>query len=210
MEYLPQFVGLAAIALLGAMSPGADFVLVSRNALVYSRRTGIFTALGIGLGVLVHVFYTLAGIGLIISQSILLFNLIKLAGAAYLIYLGAKSLRARPQQLAVAKADESKKDISSLKAVAMGVATNALNPKVTLFFLSLFVQFISVGTPLGIQVALGLETALIIGAWFVLVAFMFSHDWLKAKLQKFGHWFERLTGAALIALGIKVGLSTQK
>lgn len=72
MEYLSQFIGLAVIALLGAMSPGADFVLVTRNALVYSRKIGIFTAIGIGLGVLVHVFYTLAGIGLIISKSIFL------------------------------------------------------------------------------------------------------------------------------------------
>lgn len=210
MEYLPQFLGLAMIALVGAMSPGADFVLVSRNALVYSRRTGIFTALGIGLGVLVHVFYTLAGIGLIISQSILLFNAIKFAGAAYLIYLGWKALWAKPRQAEVVRDAESNQDISALKAVGMGIATNALNPKVTLFFLSLFMQFISAGTPFGIQVMLGLETALIIGVWFVLVAFMFSQDWLKMKIQKVGHWFERLTGAALIGLGIKVALSSRE
>ncbi len=159
---------------------------------------------------LVHVFYTLAGIGLIISQSILLFNAIKFAGAAYLIYLGWKSLQAKPRGIEVAQAVEDKKDISSLKAVGMGIATNALNPKVTLFFLSLFMQFISAGTPFAIQVALGLETALIIGVWFVLVALMFSHDWLKLKLQKVGHWFERLTGAALIGLGIKVALSSRE
>lgn len=201
--------GLALIALLGAMSPGADFVLVSRNSLVYSRRVGIFTALGIGLGVLVHVFYTLAGIGLIISQSILLFNAIKFAGAAYLIYLGWKSLQAKPRQAEIVQDAEEKKELSALKAVGMGIATNALNPKVTLFFLSLFMQFISAGTPFGVQVALGLETALIIGAWFAVVALMFSHNWLKLKIQKVGHWFERLTGAALIGLGIKVALSSR-
>ena len=211
MEHLPQFISLGIITLLGAMSPGADFVLVTRNSFVYSRKVGIFTAIGIGLGVLVHVFYTLAGIGLIISQSIILFSLIKYLGAAYLIYIGWNSLKAREQKNIDKSAEtlETKKIISPLKAVGMGAGTNALNPKVTLFFLSLFVQFISAGTPLEIQIALGLETALIIGAWFVLVALMFSNDWLKVKIRKSGHWFERIMGGTLILLGIKVALSTK-
>lgn len=211
MEHLSQFISLGIIALLGAMSPGADFVLVTRNSFIYSRKVGIFTAIGIGLGVLVHVFYTLAGIGLVISQSIILFSLIKYLGAAYLIYIGWNSLKAKEPKGIEKSAEtlEVKKIISPLKAVGMGIGTNALNPKVTLFFLSLFVQFISPGTPLGIQIALGLETALIIGVWFVLVALMFSNDWLKVKIKKSGHWFERIMGGALILLGIKVALSTK-
>lgn len=212
MQYLPQFIGLATIALLGAMSPGADFVLVTRNSLVYSRKIGIFTAIGIGMGVLVHVFYTLAGIGLIISQSILLFNIIKYIGAAYLIYIGWKSLNAKPQREEnnIEKADAKLKNISPIKALLSGIATNALNPKVTLFFLSLFMQFISTGTPFSVQVMLGLETAAIIGGWFVVVAVMFSNDLLKNKIKEFGHWFEKITGAALILLGVKVALSTKE
>jgi RhtB (resistance to homoserine/threonine) family protein len=211
MEHLPQFISLGIIALLGAMSPGADFVLVTRNSFVYSRKVGVFTAMGIGLGILVHVFYTLAGIGLIISQSILLFSLIKYAGAAYLIYIGWNFLKAKKQKEIdkSAETSEVKKIISPLKAVGMGVGINTLNPKVTLFFLSLFVQFISPGTPLGIQIALGLETALIVGVWFVLIALMFSNNWLKVKIRKSGHWFERIMGGALILLGIKVALSTK-
>ena len=212
MQYLPQFIGLATIALLGAMSPGADFVLVTRNSLVYSRKIGIFTAIGIGMGVLVHVFYTLAGIGLIISQSILLFNIIKYIGAAYLIYIGSKSLNAKPrrEENNAEKVDVKLKNISPIKALLSGVATNALNPKVTLFFLSLFMQFISTGTPFSVQVMLGLETAAIIGCWFVVVALMFSNDLLKNKIKEFGHWFEKITGAALILLGVKVALSTRE
>ena len=212
MQYLPQFIGLATIALFGAMSPGADFVLVTRNSLVYSRRIGIFTAIGIGMGVLVHVFYTLAGIGLIISQSILLFNIIKYIGAAYLIYIGWKSLNAKPrrEEKNAEKIDAKLKNISPIKALLSGVATNALNPKVTLFFLSLFMQFISTGTPFSVQVMLGLETAAIIGGWFVVVALMFSNDLLKNKIKEFGHWFEKITGAALILLGVKVALSTKE
>lgn len=204
--------GLAMIALLGAMSPGADFVLVTRNSLVYSRKIGIFTAIGIGMGVLVHVFYTLAGIGLIISQSILLFNIIKYIGAAYLIYIGWKSLNAKPrdEKKEVEKISTNLKNITPAKALLSGIATNALNPKVTLFFLSLFMQFISTGTPFSVQVMLGLETAAIIGGWFAIVAIMFSNDLLKNKIKKVGHWFEKVTGAALILLGVKVALSTRE
>ncbi|EKE19183.1 MAG: lysine exporter protein LysE/YggA [uncultured bacterium] len=212
MEYLSQFIGLAVIALLGAMSPGADFVLVTRNSLVHSRKIGIYTAVGIGLGVLVHVFYTLAGIGLIISKSIILFNTIKYAGAIYLIYIGWKSLKAKPQseEIELAKFSDKLKNISPIKALLSGIATNALNPKVTLFFLSLFIQFISAGTPFGVQILLGLETAFVIGAWFVIVALLFSNEILKKKIKKVGHWFERITGAALVLLGIKVALSTKE
>lgn len=208
MEYLPQFIGLAAISLLGAMSPGADFVLVTRNSLVYSRKIGIFTAIGIGIGVLVHVFYTLAGIGLLISKSILLFNVIKYLGAAYLVYIGWNSLKAKPRLEGENNQEENiLKDISAMKALISGIATNALNPKVTLFFLSLFMQFISAGMPFAVQVMLGLETAIVIGSWFIIVALLFSNNLLKNKIKKVGHWFERITGAALILLGIKVALS---
>src|SRR3546814_4620699 len=70
--------------------------MVTRNSLMLSRRAGMLTALGIGLGVLVHVTYTLVGVGLLIQQSLWLFNAIKLVGAVYLIYLGVKMLRAKP------------------------------------------------------------------------------------------------------------------
>jgi len=140
------------------------------------------------------------------------FNIIKYIGAAYLIYIGWKSLNAKPQREEnnIEKADAKLKNISPIKALLSGIATNALNPKVTLFFLSLFMQFISTGTPFSVQVMLGLETAAIIGGWFVVVAVMFSNDLLKNKIKEFGHWFEKITGAALILLGVKVALSTKE
>lgn len=211
MEYLAQFIGLAAIALLGAMSPGADFVLVTRNAFVHSRSVGVYTAIGIGLGVLVHVMYTLAGIGLIISQSIVLFSIIKFLGAAYLIFLGWQSLQAKPRNMKNTFVKiAAKNTLTPMRAIFSGVATNALNPKVTLFFLSLFTQFISAGMPFIVQVGLGLEAAMIIGGWFMFVAFLFSNSVLKERLYLYGHWFDRIMGVALIGLGIKVALSVKE
>jgi hypothetical protein len=88
---------VATITILAVISPGADFAMVSRNSMMMSRRAGVLTAVGISLGVLVHVAYSLLGVGLVISRSVLLFNLIKYLGAAYLIYLGLSMVRARPR-----------------------------------------------------------------------------------------------------------------
>jgi threonine/homoserine/homoserine lactone efflux protein len=99
MPYLTEFLTVAFIHFLGVMSPGPDFAMISRNSLVYSRRTGIYSAFGLALGILVHVTYSLIGIGLIISKSIIIFSTIKLLGASYLIYIGYKALRTKSHNL---------------------------------------------------------------------------------------------------------------
>lgn len=93
---MTEWLAVITITVLAVISPGPDFAMVTRNSLLLSRRAGVLTALGIGLGVLIHVTYTLVGVGLLIQQSLWLFNAIKLAGAAYLVYLGVKMLRTRP------------------------------------------------------------------------------------------------------------------
>src|SRR3989338_5059978 len=89
---MSAFLTIVVVHLLGAMSPGPDFAIIVRNSLTYSRRTGIWTAAGLGLGILVHVTYALLGIGFIVSQSILLYNALKYLGALYLLYIGWKAL----------------------------------------------------------------------------------------------------------------------
>ena len=85
MEYLAVFGTIAVISLLAAMSPGPDFIVVTKNSLSGSRGVGLCTALGVGLGILSHVTYSLIGIGFIISQSIILFAIIGVAIAYYFI-----------------------------------------------------------------------------------------------------------------------------
>ena len=135
MEYLPEFLTVVVIHLLAVMSPGPDFALVSRNSFAYSRRAGVFSAMGIALGLGVHVIYSLVGIGLLISQSIVVFSIIKYIGAAYLIYLGVRSLLSK-KKTATAEVLAEKPDITKLAALKQGFLTNTLNPKVTLFFLA--------------------------------------------------------------------------
>lgn len=209
MPYLTEFITVAAIHLLAAMSPGPDFALISRNSLIYSRKTAIFTSLGLALGIAVHIAYSLLGIGLIISQSILLFSIIKYLGAGYLIYIGYKSFKSRPKKISE-NFTETKKTLSSVAAVRMGFLSNILNPKVTLFFLSLFTQVINQHTPYLIQLLYSLEMCLMTFCWFSFVGIVISHSVVKSRFAKIQHQLEKAFGVILIALGIKVAMTNAK
>lgn len=209
MPLLPELIAVAILQFLVIIAPGADFVVICRNSLVYSRRTGIYSALGLTLGILVHASYSLIGIGFLISQSIVLFALIKYLGAAYLIYLGYKSLIAKPRRQLEqqSRCSQVSQDIGKLAAVRMGFINNILNPKVTLFFLSLFTQVINPLTPIPVQIWYGLQMGMMTFAWYTSVAIVMSHPMFKEKLLSVTHYLEKVMGAVLIALGIRVALS---
>src|SRR3989344_4233629 len=209
MGYLPIFLTVALAHLLAVISPGPDFIMITRNSLIYSRKTGIYTAVGLGLGILVHVTYSLVGIGLIIAKSIVLFNIIKFIGAAYLIYIGYKSLTSKSSKTDMTVEDR-KKDISRLAAIKIGFITNVTNPKVTLFFLSLFTLVVTPSTPLFVKTLMGAEMSIVTSLWFILVAYLASHHLVKSKISGIQHFAEKFIGIVLIALGIKVAFSTSK
>ena len=208
MEYLTPFIAVGVISLLAAMSPGPDLAVVTKNSLFASRKAGLFTAVGVGLGILLHVSYSLLGIGFLISQSILLFAIIKYLGAAYLLFLGYKLLKTKKENLSEEKEAE-KFFITPFAAIKEGFLTNALNPKVTLFFLSIFTQVISPETPLMLQALLGLEVAVIVGVWFTLLAFIISYEPIKKTFAKVHYYLMKLMGGALILLGIKLAFQTK-
>src|SRR5690606_27938552 len=91
MQYVIEFTGLMAVFVILLVAPGADFALIVRQSIVHGRRAAFITSLGIGASLMFHISYTILGIGLIVSQSLFLFSLIKWAGAAYLFYLGIKA-----------------------------------------------------------------------------------------------------------------------
>jgi len=202
-----EFMTVALVHLLAVASPGPDFAVVVRESVTQGRRVGSWTALGVGCGIFVHVAYSLLGIGLIVSQSIVLFNLFKWLAAGYLLYLGWRALRARPMSLDTADEVGTTSDRSPWQAFVVGFVTNGLNPKATLFFLSLFTVVISPDTPLLVQAGYGLYLAGATALWFLLVAWLFSRGRVRAGFARMGHWFDRLTGAVLIGLGVRLAVS---
>ncbi|WP_312395053.1 LysE family translocator [Stutzerimonas kunmingensis] len=205
--YWMEFMTVALVHLLAVASPGPDFAVVVRESVTQGRRIGSWTALGVGCGIFVHVAYSLLGIGLIVSQSIVLFNLFKWLAAGYLLYLGWRALRARPMSLDSADEVGTTSDRSPWQAFVVGFVTNGLNPKATLFFLSLFTVVISADTPLWVQAGYGVYLAGATALWFLLVAWLFSRGRVRAGFARMGHWFDRLTGAVLIGLGVRLAVS---
>lgn len=201
---MTELIAVITITLLAVISPGPDFAMVTRNSLMLSRRAGVLTALGIGLGVLIHVTYTLIGVGLLIQQSLWLFNAIKLAGAGYLVYLGVKMLRAQPGG---APAQAAEAPLSDAAALRTGFLTNALNPKTTVFIVSLFMQVVRPDTPLAVQIGYGAFIAVAHIVWFGLVALCFSAQAVRERLLAVRHWIDRAFGGLLVGFGILLAVA---
>ena len=207
-SYWLEFSAVLAVFIFAVMSPGPDFLLITRNSLVYSRKTGIYSSLGLACGILVHVTYSLVGIGIIISQSIILFTIIKYIGACYLIYLGIQSLRLKPKSTDLNSIEASNHDIGMVSAIRMGFLTNVLNPKATLFFLMLFSQVVDQHTPALVQILYGLAMSLGTFIWFSLVSITLSMSLIKNKFLSIQHHIEKVFGVLLTGLGLKVAFST--
>lgn len=197
-------------SLLLNLTPGNDMIYVASRSISQGIKAGIISALGVFIGCFVHILAAVFGLSIIIAKSAFLFELIKFLGAGYLIYLGIKAL--------ITKSDFNK-DITTFPRVAkwkllkQGIITNALNPKVALFFLSFLPQFIQIGSPL-YKVQL-----FSLGLWFdlqgtlilIIVAYLLgkTSNFIKNN-QKFWRIQEKITGVILIGLGIKVALSSKR
>ena len=194
-----------AVATVMVASPGQDFAVITRNSLAYSRRAGVLGACGISAAIWLHVIYSLAGIAVVISQSPALYNIIKYSGACYLFYLGCKNLFfASP--LKPPAAEKSAGKISDMGAFFSGFVSNALNPKTTLFFLSIFTQIVTVDTPLSVQILYGVIICLAHFFWFSTLALFLSAPALNGRITKAKPWIERLLGVCLCGLALRVAV----
>jgi RhtB (resistance to homoserine/threonine) family protein len=200
--YWNDLLAVATIAVFMVISPGADFAMITRNSLLSSRTSGLFSAFGVSCAIWIHLFYSIAGLVLIISQSPILFSFIKFIGAGYLIYIGYKTFNRR--QLVDSVPDDNSIQMSKLAAFKNGFITNALNPKTSLFFFSIFTQVVDPHTPVMIQIVYGAIISFAHLAWFSLVACFFSHPILQSGYSKHQILFSRIVGSALIIFGLKV------
>lgn len=205
-SYWSEFFTIAVAHLLAVASPGPDFAIVTRQCVLSGTRAGVWTALGIGSGILLHVTYCLLGVALLLSSSPALFNVMKLLAAGYLFYLGVKALRSKGFD-----AEDERQVIdlgfSRRQAVLQGFLTNGLNPKATLFFLALFTVVIDPQTPLAIQIVYGGYLAVATFVWFAMLSLFLGHRAVRDRMLELGIWFERGMGVVLVALALQIGLS---
>ncbi|MCB1650451.1 MAG: LysE family transporter [Alphaproteobacteria bacterium] len=208
MDFFLLWLIFASVQLAATMSPGPAFIVATRNAMMYGRRAGVYTALGLGLGVGAHVVFVLCGLAVVLSQSVLLFNIIKYAGAAYLIFIGAKALlhggkAAEIQTMQVG----GQKSLSVFKAVKHGFLTNLLNPKAVIFFGAIFTQFLQPGMSSGVLVLYGTTSVMVEILWFSGLSIVLTHAKVRARFTAISGWFDRVCGGLLMALGVRLALS---
>ncbi|WP_018691711.1 LysE family translocator [Algicola sagamiensis] len=204
MTYLPEFFLIAAAHFIAVAGPGPDFTIILKNALSYGRKVAVATSIGIGVGILIHIIYSLTGVGLLLQSSPIVFRIFLFLAASYLIYIGIQGLRAKPSSQTESIQTDSSNTISTKKAFTQGFLTNALNPKATLFFLSLFSVAVSATTPFAIKAGYGIYMAIATGCWFSFLSYMLTIEKFRNKLMKNGYWIDRITGVVLILLAVRL------
>lgn len=204
-----EFAGLMLAFGINAVIPGADFAMVLRQSVVHGRRAALLTSAGIATSILVHGTYTLLGVGVLVGQSLLAFNILKWAGAAYLVWLAISALRSPPPQ-PLADLEGASEHRGDMAAFALGFLTNLLNPKAVLFFLALFTSLVSVHTAGDTKVIYVASMSIMLFAWFALVSVFFTTPSIRQGFYRIGRWFNRITGITFLALAVRVALAQQR
>jgi len=207
-SYLTLAFFIGTVHFIALISPGPDALLILRNSINYSRRTALWSAFGLALGVVFHVTYTLFGLAFLTQKMPAILQIIAILGAAYLFYLGTAALVAALRQSAQGGFTESASDkekteeLSAWQAVAMGCFTNIFNPKAFAYFISFFAVVIVKIKSSWQAIIIGLELVLLTWLWFSLLSFLVS----MPRVQHFFHRYERIMnaviGIAFIAFGI--------
>lgn len=192
-----EFFAISNFILLAIISPGPDFLLLSKNTLGLSRSAGIYTASGLATGALILASSCLFGLMFTISKSILAFNILRLTGGIYLIYIGSDGLL-RNNLKTNSIIDNV---LDNRAAFRQGFICSILNPKGTLFFLALFTTMIRQDTALSTQIGYSLEVVLLYLIWFMSLSMIISSNRISGLLSKFYTYVYRGAGIALIILG---------
>ncbi len=208
--YYSKFWTLGIIQILAIFSPGPDFTLVVRNTLLYSKRKGFFTVLGITFGEIIHFIYNILGIN-IISKIPWLLKVIGIIGGIYIIYIGINSLNAglkyfknKSKNNKEFYNDKLNQNISEFKAFKMGFLTNILNPKAILFFISVFSSIIDNNTSKTVMIIFCFEFIIIAFICFNIVVQLFSINLIRNIFYKNSNWVEIICGILFIIIGLTI------
>ncbi|MGO2075083.1 LysE family translocator [Pseudoalteromonas sp. AOP31-A2-14] len=207
MPYIDEFLLIALAHFFAVASPGPDFAIVLKQSIQHGRRNALWTSAGVGLAILLHVSYCLLGVAVLLAQSPSVFMALKYLAGAYLAYIGVQALRsAKPATTSSEDATKVQNEEKIGLAFRRGFFTNALNPKATLFFMSLFTLVINQSTPLIVQAGYGLYMALATWLWFSFLSLVLSKPAVRGFFQKSGYWLDRGIGVILILLAVRVVL----
>jgi RhtB (resistance to homoserine/threonine) family protein len=203
---LLAFVGVAALLI---VTPGADTMLVLRTVLSRGKRAGVLATLGICSGLCVHALLSALGLSVILMRSAEAFEIVKWAGAAYLVFLGAQSLlsAARGSHSGHLGVDGSAQEVRQGRSFGEGVISNLLNPKVALFYLAFVPQFVSApGNAIGETLTLTTIHLAMSLLWLFMLVVLFARVRSLLTSPRVRRWLEAATGLLLVGLGVRLAL----
>ena len=192
------FLQIFFVCLLGAMSPGPSMVVVINNAIFKNRYHGILTSIGHGIGIGIYAFFAVLGIGIAIETNLFLFNGIKILSVIFLIFLGIKSI------INKTKLDFDKKNIRKEEATSFlqGFSISILNPKIFIWFVAIYSQFMSLDNDIIFNSYLVLTAGFVDAAWYIFLTLLVTSnlalEFVKNKIAK----LQRFLGIIFIALGL--------
>jgi RhtB (resistance to homoserine/threonine) family protein len=199
----PLFIAGLAVLVLLTISPGADMALIAKITLEQGRRAALLATIGICSGLFVHATASALGLSVILATSAEAFTVLKLAGAAYLVYLGVQALRSSFRDDAVTTPAPRRARSSFLQ----GLLSNVLNPKVAVFYLTFMPQFMSPGDNVLIRsLAFAVAHGVMGIAWLTAYAYVLSRISVVLGRSGVRRWLERVTGGVLVALGVRLAL----
>jgi threonine/homoserine/homoserine lactone efflux protein len=204
MAYLPQLLAIAGVMFLACVSPGPDLLAVTSHALA-ARRSGLGVAVGIAISHAIWAALAVFGLGLVVAELAWLYEAIRLAGAAYLLYLGAKMLMGLRQPASAAPLSRAPaRDFPD--SLRKGLLVGLTNPKGAAFFGSLFVTILPAHAPGWVHGTTVATVATVSISWFCAVAVLFSHGRVQQVYARIRRPVDAVMGSILIALGAKLAL----
>lgn len=198
---LDQMLVVVGVTALVMVIPGPDMILVMRNTLLGGRGAGLQTSVGVLSGNLIHIFYCMLGIGLLISRSVVAFSLLKYAAAAYLVFLGFTSFRSGGHALETGDIERPRLNRTWF---VQGFFNNLLNPKGTLFYLGVFTTVIAPETSGRMMVVLILSMMFVSASFWLLFVCTLDRPFLRDSINGFRQAMRRIFGAVLVLLGVRV------
>ena len=189
---------LAIVCASGAISPGLSLTVVIRNTITGGRAQGIMTGLGHGIGLTIYAFIAVMGLSSMLIGNQTLFVSVQIAGSFWLIWIGCNMILSSPKESA-------KKNVDSRKrGFVEGFMISFLNPKILVFFVAVFSQFIhneltNIDRTIIVMVAGVIDTF-----WYVFVAMLLAGSNFIDKIKKYSVWIDRFTGVLLIGLSLAI------
>ena len=191
------FLKIFSVCLLGAMSPGPSMVVVVNNAIFKNRYHGILTSLGHGIGIGIYALFAVLGIGLVIKTNLFVFSVIKIISIIFLIYLGFKSITNQD------KLDFDKKDLrDGITSFFQGLSISLLNPKIFIWFIAIYSQFMSIENDIILNTYLILTAGIVDATWYIILTLLVTSSLALKFIKSKSFLLQTFVGYVFILIGL--------